>query len=515
MSWWSQVRHVFTRDLRRTWMSLGIFIATLCVAVARAVEWPPLMRDATVGVGILVVMCAAVVVARAVLADEPMRADAFWAIQPLHASAVATSKLVYVLLLLMLCALAVLVTRSAWNLPPLEIEMASIGLFPVLTLILLGVAIVAAVCIDFTRACVAVVAAIGIASLSDMREWEMTPGRYWALATLLSVGCTVLFVQRYRDRRSPILARGVTLGSGMVVMLFPAFVNRVAPVAPVVPVAPVTAVVGGGRSGNHDEVALSLPVVAMPACDRGRLIVPLAVVAPPGWRVGLMKPSLDVTLSNGATVPLSAPGWMQLAGTQGPMLPTMRDRAGVRVLGGDGEQIEQQIQIAFVVPGADAEHICGHIARLAMRLWVTTTTGTEVLRVPLSGAARADAPGFRARIAAATLQDADVAMTVRMSMLADDQAAKRDDLGALDFALLNQSQGEIVRLSSPRSDDGSSVSELPGLRHTARTISLEPYGLNRTRLRRLQSWRDSAVLIVTAPVERGRGWRQVEAVVTR
>ena len=506
MSWWSQVRHVFTRDLRRTWMALGIYALMLCVAVARAVEWPPMMRDATVAVGMLVVLCAAVVVAVAVLADQPMRADAFWAVQPLHASAVATSKLVHVLLLLLLCGLAMLVTLSSWNLQPLDLGRTNTEVFPVFALLLLGVAMVAAVCVDFIRVGVVVLAAIGIAFFIDMRQWEMTFGTYWALALLLLLGATVLFVQRYRDRRSPRMARGVALGTGMVAMVFPVFAARIGP--------------GDANDGSvprHalDEVALSLPVVAMPACETGRLIVPLGVVAPLGWRIGLMKPSLDVTLDDGATVSLSAPGWMQLAGSQGPMLPTIRDRANVSVIGGDGDQSAQQIQIAFVVPAADSARTCGHIARLAMRLWVTTTTGTEVLRVPLQGQARAVAPGFRARVTAATLEDATVAITARVSMLSNEFAEQRHDLAALDFALLNHERGEMVRLSSPRSDAESSVSELPGLRHMASTLDLEPYISRMARLSGLQSWRDSAVLIVTLPVERGRGWRQVEAVVSR
>jgi len=487
-------------------MALGTYVLMLCVAVARAVEWPPIMRDATVAVGVLVVLCAAVVVAVAVLADQPIRADAFWAIQPLQASAVAASKLVYVLLLLLLCGVAMLVALSFWNLQPLDVYTASIGLFPTLTLLLLGVAMIATVCGDFTRVGVVVAAAIGIAFLIDMRQPEMTLGTYWALALLLLLGCTALFVQRYRDRRSRLIARGATLGTGMVVMLFPVFAARVGP--------------GGSNLGSvprHtlDEVALSLPAVAMPTCENGRLIVPLGVVAPLGWRIGLMKPSLDVTLDDGGTVSLSAPGWMQLAGSQGPMLPTIRDRANVSVIGGDGEQREQRIQIAFVVPAADSARTCGRIARLAMRLWVTTTTGTEVLRVPLQGPARAAAPGYRARVTAATLEDATVAITARVSMLSNELAGQRNDLAALDFALLNQGRGEMVRLSSPRSEGGSSASELPGLRHMASTVDLEPYTARKTRLSGLQSWRDSAVLVVTAPVERGRGWRQVEAVVSR
>ena len=98
-------------------------------------------------------------------------------------------------------------------------------------------------------------------------------------------------------------------------------------------------------------------------------------------------------------------------------------------------------------------------------------------------------------------------------MLAGQGAGQLDNLGDLGFALMNPTRHELVRLMSRNEDVASSISELPGLRHIASTHYLELYASDSGRPRGLEAWRDSTVLLVTAVVERGRGWKQVDAVV--
>jgi hypothetical protein len=88
-----------------------------------------------------------------------------------------------------------------------------------------------------------------------------------------------------------------------------------------------------------------------------------------------------------------------------------------------------------------------------------------------------------------------------------DDATRFPELGDLSFALLNTARGQVVGLSDSRVDDATWTSALPGgLRHSGMTVDLELYDGRYARIGGLEAWRDSSVLLITAPKQEGRGW---------
>lgn len=500
MTWAQQVVHVFGRDLRRTWVLLLMYGELLCITVARALEWTPAMHAALAPVGWITAGFAVLVTVRVVHADDTTRADAFWAVLPLPASVVAASKLLYVLSLLAAYGVATLVIRSAWQLGPIGWDGVHGG-FPVLTLVLLGMALATTVFGTMTGVGVLVAGMLGLAIfirfVVDIPPQSMAASAWWTAVIVLTLGSAAFVVRRYHTRRTTVLTRGTALGTGVVAMLFPVFGVQSMPGVTAVEYDP---------AHSLDSIALTLPVSRPLTCDGREIAVPIAVGAPLGWRVEMMRPTLDVTRDDGAVVSVSAPRWMQLAGGGGPLLPTDRDRSRMRVLGIESDIPMLHTGIVFTIPAADTERLCGHIERVAMRMWVKTGTGVEVMRVPLRNSATLTMSGYRAHVVSQVFMDSSVRIRVRVSGMMDD-ATRFPELGNLSFALLNTARGEVVGLSDSHVDDATWTSALPGgLRHSGMTFDLELYDGRYARIGGLEAWRDSSVLLITAPKPEGRGW---------
>ncbi len=501
MTWTRQVVHVFGRDLRRTWLLLWLYGELLCLTVARALEWTPAMHAALASVGWITAGFAVLATVRVMLADDTTRADAFWAVQPLPASVVAASKLVYVLSLLAAYCVAMLVIRSAWELDPVSWGGAD-GLYPVLTLVLLGMALATSTVGTMTSVGALVAGTLGLAIVIrfvvDIPPQSMPASAWWTAVTVLALGCGAFVVRRYRLRETTVLTRSAALGTAVVAMLFPLFGVRSMPGVTACEYDP---------AHSLDSITLTLPVTKPLTCDGRELTVPIAVGAPLGWRVEMMRPTLSVTRDDGAVVSLSAPRWMQLAGGGGPLLPTDRDRHRMSVLGVEPDIPLLRTGIVFPVPAADTDGLCGRIARVAMRMWVKTGTGVEVMRVPLRTLGKATVSGYRARVVSRVFMDSSVTIRVHVSRITDD-AKGFAVLGNFSFALLNTARGEVIGLRDVRVDEATWTSALPGgLRHSGLTFDLELYDGRSARIGGLVSWRDSSVLLITAPKEEGRGWR--------
>ena len=93
MTWFAQVRHVLTKDIREAGWPLGIYVALVLLASAQAMEWLTSSVEILQVLALLVVLFGMVLAASIVQSDSPIRADAFWATRPLHASAVLVAKL--------------------------------------------------------------------------------------------------------------------------------------------------------------------------------------------------------------------------------------------------------------------------------------------------------------------------------------------------------------------------------------------------------------------------------------
>ena len=506
MIWWRQVLHVFARDARRTAPLLVAFLFVLTLAVLRAAEWQPLVGASGMGLigTLLLPICAATLVGAAIIGDSAIRADAFWAIQPLRASAVACAKLLYAFALIASCEAGSFIVLHSWGLGPVGFLRANPWPVADVAISLLGIALIGTVSTDMKSLLLSLIAIAGATLAINFMlgtTQRLLAGVGMSIVTVTAAAFAVgMLLYRYRSRSPSWHARVATAGCGLLVMSVPG----------------LAATEGIAKSSsNLGRVALDMPLMAEPTCGRGRLTVPVRTNAPTGWQVSLMTPTLTVTLLDGTSVTLAESLWYQRVGTQGPLLPATTERASWRVLGGDGNLPHQVVHIEFALsPEVEAE-VCGKIRHVSMLIRVESYAGQEMIRVPLDPGSSATTNGTRARVLATNLQDAQVALRVRVSRLAPRAPDSRNDAGTLSYSLLNGSRGEVVRLHDTNGDDPLSVSELPGLRHIAITSSLELYETDSMPLRGLQQWRDSSVLMITVSVQQASAWTRIEADVPR
>lgn len=496
MTWLQQVRHVFVRDLQRTIGALVLYVALLCVAVARAVEWSDGMHSFQQPMVLFVGLSAAVIIARVVLADSPTHVTAFWAMQPLQSSAVATSKLFYVLLLLMLCAGAVVLTLTSWDLQALAIDSATIGVFPVTMLLLLGTILIASACVSGTAVGIVAAGVFGLLLVVQVGlgvSQAPVPGSaWWTLALLLTLGLLVLIIRGYGARPSSRLGRGVLLSCGVLSVLFTAFSKPAS--EPLMRTMPHAA---GATSG----VSIQVPIMHQPECARGRLVVPVEIGSPSSWRVDMATPSVTLLLTDGASVHAVNRQWQAGVGVWGPMLPAGLQPRNVIAADSTGTRRTRRTGIVFLVP----DGVCGRIATLTLRVRARTASGTEVLRVPLTGQARATSPGYRVHVLDAQMDAERFMITARSSLLGSADRNSDAAMGALDFALYNPSLNEVVLLKGSGAEDAFRAYDLPGLGYMAATQRLKRYDAEAALPHAWATWRDSAVLLVTAPVWREAG----------
>ncbi|MEP7000428.1 MAG: hypothetical protein ABI969_08100 [bacterium] len=95
MTWFAQVWHVASKDLRQTRWLIIAYIALVAMVTVHA---SGLVQNLTVlDVGLILVVTMGMIIAASVVqADSPTRSDAFWASRPLYPLSVLTAKLVFV-----------------------------------------------------------------------------------------------------------------------------------------------------------------------------------------------------------------------------------------------------------------------------------------------------------------------------------------------------------------------------------------------------------------------------------
>lgn len=115
MTWPSQVRHVFVRDLRESWQSLAIVAVSIAVPMVLSVRAVSLSLGADMTIETLKTVVILHHLAQSVTTDPPQGSGSFWRTQPLDGSAVAVAKLLHVGLLLLVLAIALRISHVAWN----------------------------------------------------------------------------------------------------------------------------------------------------------------------------------------------------------------------------------------------------------------------------------------------------------------------------------------------------------------------------------------------------------------
>ncbi len=531
MSWAAEFWHQVRRDVWRSRWLLLVYLVMLALAVARATQVTGALSGRVAPVGQVVLLCMPLLVAMTVHADSALRVDAFWAVLPIRASVMVASKLLYIVLLVGLWAVAVGVVMSEWHVRS-AVAVAEIGFpdyFAALVLLLLGTAVVTAGCSSLASVGVVLGTAVALSVIvvfsSDGIGWEITARAWWAIAMPLSVGAVVLLARRYRVRTSSRLTRGVTIATGVAVVLFPTLtLDARRPELP-----------ASTAPGTSSAVVLRVPLPGQPECAQNRLTLPLEVTSPSTWRVELMRPRLDVSLDDGSHVELAAERWMQAAGLHGPMLPP----ADAPVVGDSAATRVFRTEIWFELPRGVSTRVCGRVANVALRMQTHVAIPREVLRIPLTSSSPVTVPGHRARIASADVTDSTVAIRMQLSTLTSAADRSGAALGELDFALADPRQARVIRLSAEESNSTFRITvydrtdrtdapvdqwgnaglqwdtnTLPGLTIISRRMQLEAYREDAERARDLLSWGDRAVLLVIAPAWYPYEVRTVRSMVT-
>lgn len=532
MSWCAELWHLFRRDVQRTFWPLLVYVALLVLAVVKASPSVGALSSTPAPLGQAVLLLMPLLIALTVHADSAVRVDAFWAVQPVRTAVVVVSKLLYVLLLLALWAIAVSVVMSNWQLLSAGAA-ANIGLadmFVTFALLLLGTALVTAGCSRLASVGVVLGATIAVGVVltfsTSFPWWAFTEREWSVIAVSMTVGAVLLLTHAYRVRASSRLIRGVTILGGAAVVLF-ATLTSDARAAELPSFAAPSASAG---------VVLRVPLAGQPECAQDRLTLPLEVTSPSAWRVELMYPRVEVSLLDGSHLKLSSDRWMQAAGVWGPMVPT----ADARIVGDSASTRVRRTDIVFTLPRGGGAQVCGNIVGVALRMPMRVASPREVLRLPLASSATVTTSGYRGRMLAADVTDTTVTMSVELAMLTSAAARGMTSLGELDYALSNPRQAQVVRLSADasyrtvrftadgggerndanvaQSDDGGERldrSAVPGLTITSSRLRLKPYDSDTKRPRDLRSWRDSAALVLLAPAWQPSEVRTVRSAVPK
>lgn len=498
-----QVWHLVRRDLVRAAPWLALTAVVLVIATARAIESSEI-ASATLPTHSVFLLCVTVISALIVVVDSPVRADAFWATQPIDARAIAVAKCIGALVPVIMCSGVVCFVLHEWG---YSVETGGVLLaVAVSTLAIwgIGVAVVAAVCARRTVAWFAVGSAATVGLLFGQAALPSAEvgGAGWGLGTLASVAAgTFTLAGLYRRRPPELWKRSAALLVGVLLVTLSALNVSVASSS----AAATTPI-------HAPSVALRVPLTAQPECDARWLVIPLEVSSSPWAKVDLTKPTVKIALSSGDSVTLENREWMQSAGLWGPLVSPTRFGRVVHDEPVAGQRRVRRVDIAFDIPDGQQHRICGHVARIALRLDVRSAVGEEVMQLPLVAGAFASAPGLRARVVNVGRRNVPPKITLALSSLSGRVGATGADVAGLEFALSKSDGGAVFRLENRAGDGWVRTADLAGLSRTSGVQHLVLEGGAR-----LDDWitpqSDTLQVVVTAPVWGARAVRTVSAVV--
>jgi hypothetical protein len=503
MTFRRQVWHLVRRDLVRAAPWLALTAAVLVIATARAIE-SSLIPATTLPTHSVFLLCVSVISALIVVADSPVRTDAFWATQPIDARAIAIAKCIGALVPVIMCAGAVCFVLHEWGYSVgtasdlLAVTVSTLAIWA------FGVAVVAAICARRTVAWFAVGSAATVGLLFGQAAVPSAEvgGAGWGLGTLASVAAgTLTLAWLYRRRPTEPWKRSAALLVGVLLVTLSALNVSVASSS----AAATTPI-------HAPSVALRVPLTAQPECDARWLVIPLEVSSSPWAKVDLTTPTVRITLDSGDSLSLQSPEWMQSAGLWGPLVSPARIGRLVNDEPLVGARRVRRVDIAFDIPAGQQHRICGHVQRVALELYVRTAVGEERMRLPLVAGAVASAPGLRARVVDVGHRNIPQKITVGLSSLGGRSGEKDADVTGLDFALVAREGGAVFRLNNRSTDGWMRTADLPGLSRTSGFQQLALEG--RAKLDNWSTPRANTLqVVVTAPVWGARAARTVSAVV--
>ncbi len=410
MTWSAQVWHVFRKDLVTRWTGILFFAVMLLVSmtdVVSAVEtpWAAFSSIALPG-------AFAGIVIGAIATDQPARSDVFWATQPLRPDAVATAKLLYVLLIVLIAMTSTVVALRYFHVGTAALITAVGGRLWLVLCYAIPVAHLATISIDRLdpngrRARIVVlmlvllavvVATIGRAE-PVMQVIRALPTALYVLAFL---GGVALFVRSYQLReRSPFVSGASIVCSLLMLasMVASTTPDRAAPVAAAAPVTVDSASVAftALRDSNTGSMRVTLNHADVQAGMLYRLATgTLTVVMRDGSRMSMLLGSRWMSVRPGG--PRQAPG-IALAGAdstaRAPREPTVFDE--IRLLPPAFERLRQDSVSRLLLDWTLETHQLHEVARFPLRDTLPhRDNGAEVQCI--SGEAKVDGRGLEIEV---------------------------------------------------------------------------------------------------------------------
>jgi hypothetical protein len=500
-----QLLYLVRRELRGIAPWLVLMGLVLTVAVLRSTESTVLGGEA-LPTSIAIMLCLALASAVRVMADSPARADAYWATQPIDARALAMAKVLACLCVTALCGVAMVITMYDWGYSLTTALTSAVMTVAGMTVWLLGVAVVASVCARRAIAWFVVGSLVIITQLFGERliftaylelGWVAL-----ATCTSLAVGAIALIaIYCRRPQRSVHRVGAIALGGLLLVS------STVRP--------PHHSGIAASRttassSFDSDGVMLQLSTVGQPECEGQWIFLPLDIMSPAWARVELTSPRTTLILANGDSVALVNTDWMQSVGIGGSLVSaslfprTMDDEASTE------RYRVRRVDIGFMLPAAQRDQVCGHVARIDLLVQQRFATGAELIRVPLVSGAESNAPGLRVRLRDVEWEKALPVITAEVGSLISARHTSDVDVEGIDFALVNPRNGAVVRLDYQGRDRLARTFDLQGLVRLSYTQRLGVDRPTRQLRSAIPTW-EQMQLVVVAPVWRPRADRRVTA----
>jgi hypothetical protein len=506
MSWPREVWHLFSHEMRRSWLAVTAFVMLLVPQVGAATDQPWIDADTSLASMLLLPLAISIWLAVSVQRDGPVSRDRFWVTLPIRPSAIVASKLLVLVVLLALCACAAALALSLVSgaADPLSAN----GLVQTLSTVgALGAFLVlAALTRDlrgFLLGMFGLVLCAWLTNIGAKRQLPVPAVALTALHGTLLVAAIILFGRVYRTRPTGV-GRRIAYGIGAAgVYLTPGLFKTASR-----PTMPVRAA----------GITFSIDNDSQPECTNRGVIVPLRTATPNFVRVSVEAPEIDVLLRSGAHLSLRAPRWYQENGVWGPLVAPRDSTRAWTMVDGDGYEASRVSPIEFVMSKEQRAAVCGNIARIDLQARALAHRATEFWRVPLDGSRNHLSRGVGLRHLEVLSAGDSLSLNLTATLLHGGGVDASALLDSLTFALTDTLTGTAIRFGF-RDGSGGNSRVLMGLTRgwiTRRFLQEPPEVWPRRRpnvpTQPSAEWLARSQLLVTRPVLIGSDTIQVHAV---
>jgi hypothetical protein len=455
MRWLAQVRHVFAKDVRESWLAIGAYVLLVVVATAHALG----MGTSISALGIVPLFVALLgvgTVAYLVQQDSPTSANAFWASHPIRPTAVLGAKVLSALLVLAIGAAGHALALRSYDLHGTELLRQV--LVPVLAyaICLLLAMLLGALVRDmrsFLLAAIltpiAVLVAVGILPVPE----ETLDARAVVLggAGVLAVLALLPWLYLTRDTRR------VTRGIGFVAIALTMVLASAGMSS-----GPSSAMSASESSATGRRLRVPLQLERSGGqiiSDDSQLELVLRRGAiPPGTRLIVEHPRLIVQLTDESTLRLPVGMGVisfDMMGTRMP--PPMR---GLRWLVAP-QQASDRVTIGALLTFEQRRAVAGGVKSIALEGRAVVTEAETLTTLPLAAGSSVHMPGRRIAIDEWRSGPGAPTLAVRMTSIYGDPTDSWGGGSGVRFALVNAARGEGFPLGAANTSGAVEALVLP------------------------------------------------------